>query len=158
MIHHISISASNPLHVAEVLAELLDGCAAPFPPHPGSYMALALDEHGTLIEVYPAGTELLPGVDREQATFSTNAFAYSFGAVHAAISVPVSEEKIQEVAQREGWRSLHCCRDGFFEVIELWIENTLMIELLPPAIAHQYLEFVQPENLKQMLSAAPVLA
>ncbi|NJO50299.1 MAG: hypothetical protein HC840_13655, partial [Leptolyngbyaceae cyanobacterium RM2_2_4] len=47
------------------------------------------------------------------------------------------------------WRSLHCNRDGFFEVVELWVENTLMIELLPPAIAHHYLSFMRPENLKQ---------
>ncbi|NJO73916.1 MAG: hypothetical protein HC833_09325 [Leptolyngbyaceae cyanobacterium RM1_406_9] len=56
------------------------------------------------------------------------------------------------------WRSLHCNRDGFFEVVELWVENTLMIELLPPAIAHHYLSFMRPENLKQMLSAEAVLA
>jgi hypothetical protein len=31
MIHHLSLSAQNPLHVAEVLAEIWHGKVAPFP-------------------------------------------------------------------------------------------------------------------------------
>lgn len=54
MIHHLSIPAKNPAHVASVIAELFntDYCA-PFPSHEGSYVALAGDEYGTVIEVYP---------------------------------------------------------------------------------------------------------
>ena len=61
MIHHLSIAARDPKHVADVLAELMGGTATPFPPHPGSYFAIQLDEHGSGVEVYPAGTELQPG-------------------------------------------------------------------------------------------------
>ena len=38
MIHHISISAQNPQHVAIVLAEVVKGQAVPWTPHPGSYI------------------------------------------------------------------------------------------------------------------------
>ena len=61
MIHHLSIAARDPKHVAGVLAELMGGKAVPFPPNPGSFFALQLDEHGSGVEVYPAGTELQPG-------------------------------------------------------------------------------------------------
>ena len=61
MIHHLSIAARNPKHVAGVLAELMGGTAVTFPPNPGSFFALQLDEHGSGVEVYPAGTELEPG-------------------------------------------------------------------------------------------------
>jgi hypothetical protein len=61
MIHHLSIAARDPKHAAEVLAELMGGSAVPFPPNPGSFFALQLDEHGSGVEVYPAGTELQPG-------------------------------------------------------------------------------------------------
>ena len=61
MIHHLSIAARNPKQSAEVLAELMGGTAVPFPPNPGSFFALQLDEHGSGVEVYPAGTELQPG-------------------------------------------------------------------------------------------------
>ncbi|VEP17890.1 hypothetical protein H1P_6540001 [Hyella patelloides LEGE 07179] len=61
MIHHISLPAKNPLHVAEVLAELFNGYSAPFSSHSDSYVAFAADKYGTLIEVYPIGTEMIPG-------------------------------------------------------------------------------------------------
>jgi len=46
MIHHLSIAARDPKRAAEVLAELMGGKAVPFPPNPGSFFALQLDEHG----------------------------------------------------------------------------------------------------------------
>src|SRR5208337_203341 len=61
MIHHLSIAARDPKHVAGVLAEFMGGVAVPFPPNPGSFFALQRDEHGSGVEVYPAGTELQPG-------------------------------------------------------------------------------------------------
>src|SRR6516165_9292274 len=61
MIHHLSIAARDPKHVAGVLAEFMGGVAVPFPPNPGSFFALQLDEHGSGVEVHPAGTELQPG-------------------------------------------------------------------------------------------------
>src|SRR5437879_3582326 len=60
MIHHLSIAARDPKRAAETLAELMGGTAVPFPPNPGSYFALQLDNHGSGVEVYPAGTELEP--------------------------------------------------------------------------------------------------
>ena len=52
MIHHVSISAHDPKHVAEVLAELMGGRAYPFPGGIArSFMAVSEDGHGTLIEV-----------------------------------------------------------------------------------------------------------
>src|SRR5439155_27356710 len=60
MIHHLSIAARDPQRAAEILAELMGGKAVPFPPNPGSFFALQLDEHGSGVEVYPAGTELQP--------------------------------------------------------------------------------------------------
>jgi len=53
MIHHLSISANHPLHVAQVIAELWQGEAIPFPFHPGSYVVFTYDPNGTLIEFYP---------------------------------------------------------------------------------------------------------
>src|SRR3989442_12986597 len=60
MIHHLSIAARDPQQAAGVLAELMGGKAVPFPPNPGSFFALQLDEHGSGVEVYPSGTELEP--------------------------------------------------------------------------------------------------
>jgi hypothetical protein len=156
MIHHISIAVNNPLRVAQVLAELWQGEVAPFPAHEGSYMVLPLDVYGTLIELLPRGTELVPGRGNEATQFESNLNPSAYTATHAAISVPVSEDEIRAIAQREGWRVVRCDREGYFEVIELWVENQLLIELLPPAIAPRYLSFMQPQALKTFLANAAI--
>ena len=153
MIHHLSFQAMNPLRVANVLAEIWGGKAVPFPIYPGSYVVLTMDEHGTLIEIYPTGTELIPGCGQEQVIFSHNSMASLYTGTHLAISVPADQKQIEQIAAREGWRCVRCDRDGFFEVIELWVENRLMVELLPPALVPKYLNFMQPANLKKFLTS-----
>jgi hypothetical protein len=148
MIHHLSIAAHQPLHVSQVLAELLQGQAIPFPGHPGSFVALALDIQGTMIEVHPCGTALFPGTaDHEGSNLLLHPVLSNHTAIHAAISVPVSTAQIQAIADREGWRMVHCQRQDYFEVIEFWVENQLLVELLPPDLTTQYLAFMQPQSL-----------
>ncbi len=153
MIHHISISVTNPLHVAQVLAEVLNGQAFPFFPHPDSYMVFPFDSNGTGIEIYPLTTKLIPGEGDNQCTFVETASSSGFTATHAAISVSSSQEKIELIGKREGWRVLRCNRDSFFDVIEFWLENKVMIELLTPEMAAQYLAVTQPENLKKVFNS-----
>jgi len=153
MIHHISIAAQNPQHVAQVLAEVMQGQMAPFPPNPGSFMALALDDLGTMIEVYPANTELMPGSGSEEVKFSRSAIANAFCATHIALSVPTEQAQIEHIAEREGWRAVRCNRDDLFEVIEFWVENRMMIELLTPELAPRYVALMQPDNLKANMEA-----
>jgi hypothetical protein len=153
MIHHISISAQNPQHVAEVLAEVVKGQAVPFPPHPGSYMVVALDEHGTAIEIYPSGSLILPGTGLHSCHFAHNPHASRFTATHAAISVSASQAEIEQIGSREEWRVVRCNRDSIFDVMEFWVENSLMIEFLTPEMTHQYLTFTQqPDALKSFLA------
>jgi hypothetical protein len=156
MIHHISIAAHNPLHVSQVLAELLQGQSVPFPGHLGSYVALAFDPQGTMIEVHPFGTALVPGqADNEASQLLPNPAASIYTANHTAISVPVSIDFIQSIAEREGWRVAYCRRgDNYFDVIEFWVENQLLIELLPPEIVDRYLVFMSPESLVAAAQAA----
>lgn len=148
MIHHISIAAHEPLRVSQVLAEVLQGQAIPFPGYPGSYVALAFDAHGTMIEVHPFGTALFPGDDANQVgQLRPHSAASHPSANHTAISVPVSMAQIQAVAEREGWRMVQAHRGDYFDVIEFWVENQLLIELLPPEIVDQYLTFMEPKSL-----------
>lgn len=150
MIHHISVSAKNPQHVAEVLAELWGGQALPFPPFPGSHIVIVEDGHGTAIEVSPLGTELVPGADGGEVQGATNDDASPFTATHAAITVPASEERIKQVAAREGWRCETYTRGGAFEVVEFWIENRLLVEMLPPGFERRYLEALTLKNYAAM--------
>lgn len=154
MIHHFSIAAHNPKHVARILAELFQGEVVPFPEasYSDSYVALSFDAHGTVVDVHPFMTELVPGSEADtlfQCRQNSNASPYT--ATHAAISVPVSEEQIWAIGAREGWQMRH--RKGFFEVIELWLENRVLVELLPPAFASGYLAFMEPQALKRFFAA-----
>jgi hypothetical protein len=146
MIHHISVAAKDPLRVARVIAELWQTEALPFPPVPGSYIVIADDEHGTAIEVTPLGTEIVPGEGDAEARSRANADASPFTATHAAISVPLSTERVKEIAAREGWRAGTFERGGAFQVVEFWVEDRLLLELLPPEMAQRYLDFLTTRN------------
>lgn len=153
MIHHLSIAVDHPLRVAQVLAELLGGKAVPFASNAGSYVALAFDAYGTLIEVHPRGLELRPGAGKDAVQHQVNPSTVTYTATHIAISVLASETEIRSIAAREGWRVDRYNRGGFFDVIEFWIEDHLMLELLPPELSAQYLTFLEPRSLKEFLAA-----
>ena len=56
------------------------------------------------------------------------------------------------LGEREGWRVFPASRDGLFEVVEFWIENRLMLELLTPTMAPQYLKLFSPESLSTLIA------
>ncbi|NEO39605.1 MAG: hypothetical protein F6J90_26050 [Moorea sp. SIOASIH] len=151
MIFHLSIAADNPYHVGKVLAEIFKGDCIEFAPHPGSYMTLAFDQYGTAIEVYPRGTELKPGTHKQELQFFNNDASSKFTATHAAIAVPLNQQEIEKIGEREQWRVVRCSRRGFFDVMEFWIENTVLLELLTPEMAHQYTQVMEPKNLTQLI-------
>ena len=137
MIHHLSIPARDPRHVADVLVELFDGVLTGFGPWHDSWIAWAGDAHGTAIEVYPAGTEMLPDSGQGQARFRPTSPASPFIATHAAVSVDRSRDEIQAIARREGWRAVELSR-GPNRVIEFWVENAVLLELMTPSMAADY--------------------
>jgi hypothetical protein len=151
MIHHLSIAARDPQHVAGVLAELMGGKAVPFPPNPGSFFALQLDEHGSGVEVYPAGTELQPGGTNGGSFVKKEARGY--GPTHFALSVATAADKVEAIAAREEWQCFRCNR-GPFHVIEVWVENQSMVEILPPEFAQEYLAFTRPDKIAAAMAAA----
>jgi hypothetical protein len=152
VIHHLSIAARDPKHAAGVLAELMGGTAVPFPPNPGSFFALQLDDHGSGVEVYPAGTELQPAGATGGGFVKKDARGY--GPTHFALSVATDAAAVQAIAQRAGWQCFDCNR-GPFHVIEVWVENETMVEILPPEYAQEYLTFTRPEKVRAAMAAAP---
>jgi len=150
MIHHVSIPAQNPQHVAEVLAELMGGKSYPFGPLDGAYMAVSGDEHGSMIEVYPDDA-VLTYEGESQALFEKREAprAWPF---HLLLSVPTDQATVERIGAREGWRTKHFGRGvpgqkPFFHVIEFWLENCLMVEVAPPAMAAEYQDFLKTRDL-----------
>jgi hypothetical protein len=155
MLFHLSIAARNPQHVAAFIAELWGGQALPFPPVvAGSWIAIAGDERGTAIEVYPAGT-VLRETEGDADTHGEQAAGSGYTATHAAIASALSRDQVMAMAKREGWTAKYRKRGGVFGVIELWIEERQMIEVLTPEMQAEYLGAMSIANWKQMLAAGP---
>jgi hypothetical protein len=144
MLFHMSIAAEDPERVANALAELWNGRARPFPPiSDNSWIAVAGDDRGSAIEVYPAGTVLCEtngdadahgepmGVDR-------------FTATHGAIATELDMDSVLALAHREGWPAKYRKRGGMFGVIELWIEGRQMMEVLTPEMQSEYSAAMRP--------------
>ncbi len=151
MIHHISIDAQNPERVARILAEIWRGKVFEFL-IPGSYIVLPFDNNGTHIVVFKQGDVWTPGTDAESAQI-LQAAPSQWVAVHAAISVPTSYQQIEQIGQREGWRVLIRKQGEVvpFSAIEVWVENRILFELLPPEFLPQYLQTMQPARIEQIL-------
>lgn len=138
MIFHASIPSDEPERVASVLAEIWHGEAFRFPPWPGAFVAMAGDERGSTIEVYPRQQVISPGDGNEQGRPLLEQTPSRYACFHLAIATARSEAEIMAIGQREQWRTVRCSRGGFFEVIELWLENSLMIEVMTEPMQRDY--------------------
>jgi hypothetical protein len=153
MIHHFSFAAKEPQRAATAIAALWRGCALPFPPvAKGSWVAFADDARNTTIEVYPYGTEFHPGEGDADAVGEPSRQPRAFSASHAAVASPLTREEIFALAEREGWLAKYRKRGGVFGVIELWIENSFMIEVLTDEMQAEYLSFMKPDNWRAALA------
>ena len=147
MIHHVSIPARQPEHVAGVLAELMGGKAFPFGPLEGAFMAASGDAHGTMIEVYPEQSTLEIPANDDQVVFGKQPVPQNWP-FHLLLSVPLDRENVEKIGAREGWRAKTFGRGmqgqkPFFHVIEFWVENRLMIEVASPEMEKEYKDFLQ---------------
>ena len=85
MLFHLSIDADDPRHVAHVLAEYWGGVAMPFPPViEGSWVAFAGDDRGTIVEVYPRGTEVHESAGDADAQLELLQFALGIAQLRGA--------------------------------------------------------------------------
>lgn len=167
MINHISIAVNEPERVANVLAEIWDGVVYPFPPAPGSFFVMANDGKGSAVEITPAGTVIVPGeglppeddvdaaTEEYEARFVKSDLVPRYVATHLNINTRKSIEEIREIARREGWRVLVANRgEGLFQLIEFWVENTFMIEVMTPEQTARYIEITTPEFMEKAFAGA----
>jgi len=159
MIHHVSISARDPKHVAAVLAEVMNGKSYPFPGGVAdSFMAVSGDDSGTLIEVYPEHVTLVPGVGDEQQARAGHTAAPGPVPFHLLLSVPVDRATVERIGARAGWRTKYFGRGApgqkpFFHVIEFWVENRIMIEVATPEMVSEYTDMIRFDRLDAMFGS-----
>jgi hypothetical protein len=165
MINHISIGVHNPKKVAEVLAELWNGMVLPFPPCPNSFIVLANDGRGSGVELIPIDSVIIPGTglppeegfdesvrtEEYEAKFVQTDVIPQYVPTHLNINTHLSEAEIKAIGAREGWRTLTCNRgEGLFQLVEMWIEDRFMLEVMTPEQTARYVEITSPEFLAQI--------
>lgn len=156
MIFHLSFAARDPQRAAQVVAELWGGEAFPFPPVArGSWVAISGDERGSTMEVYPFGAELHPVEGDADAVARMVPDAPSHVATHAAIATHLSVAEVEALAARHGWQTKYRKRGGVFGVIEFWVENSFLLEVLTPEMQAEYVGFMSPDAWRAMLAAGP---
>jgi hypothetical protein len=151
MIFHFSIGADDPKRTATMFAELWRGEALYFPMvGEGSWVAHAGDERRSTIEVYPRDLAFNPadgqGEQRNEPVSRNNAF-------HAAVATPLTIEEVEDIGRRYGCHTVLCQR-GPFRVIEFWVDNAQMIEMLTPEMQEEYQRAITPEGWRAMLKNA----
>ena len=138
MLHHVSFSVRDPSRAASLISELV-GCKAvraPSPPFPaGSWFAIFEDEAGTLIELTPWGSVLAPdakgiGSDPDMRPYSAS---------HVLAGTSHSADELMELAAQHGLRAA-LANAGLFRFVKVWVEDSLLLELLPPEFAPAYME------------------
>jgi hypothetical protein len=157
MIHHVSIPARDPEHVAKVLGELLGGYVGPFiGPISGAWVAYADDGNGSGFEIYPERTTFIPGKDGEmgEVQLCDAPVSVSF---HALVSVKVDRATIERIGAREGWHTKYFWRGPspelrLFELYEFWIENRVMLELATEDMLPNYIRITNGPAQRQLLA------
>ena len=91
---------------------------------------------------------MIPGGDNQPIQYQNQNSSNQFIATHAAISIALNQSQIESIAKREQWRCLRC-RRGYFDVIEFWVENAVLLELATPELAQQYTTALAPEKLAE---------
>lgn len=153
LIAHASIPSDNPETAARVLAEIMGGEATPFfPGGPDSFMAWSGD--GTLfVELIKRGKEMRYGADGAEYSEGDSS-ERRLTEVHLAITVDRPAADIVAIAKRAGWKARAADRgNGYFHLVEVWVDNVFLIEFLDPAQTKIYRENVTLENWKALISS-----
>ncbi|KRA59450.1 hypothetical protein ASD79_12310 [Caulobacter sp. Root655] len=168
MIAHFSIPARDPRGVAEVFGKIIDGMVMPFPVVEGAWVAIAHDGSGLGVEVVPETSAHHPGqgvsdgrvadgptVMPWETQIRQDGDPQDASGYHVAITSSLSADQIIALGQAKGWRAVHCDRGGVFDLVELWIENRALVEVLPPEGAARYHAFYVPEVAGRMFAGPP---
>lgn len=139
MLHHASFNARDPETAARTLVGMLDATLirAPSPPFPaGSWFVCYGDEGGSFLEVLPWGHTVDP--DAPFGIGFDGAMRERAGS-HVLVGTPRTIAEVEAAAAAAGWRC-QVVDARLFKVVKVWVENTILVELLPAEVAGIYRE------------------
>ena len=168
MIAHFSIPVRDPEGVARVFGRIIDGTVMPFPVVPGAWVAIANDGSGLGVEAVPETSAHHPGKGVSDGRVAAGPVVMPWetqilqdgdpqdaSGYHVAVTTKLSVDEILALGRERGWRAVHCDRGGVFDLVELWIENRALVEVLPPEGTARYHAFYTPEVAGRMFAGPP---
>lgn len=151
MIAHVSMPADDCERVAKVLATMMEGGALRFPPGGPNAWNVWSKDNGFQIVVTPRGHVMVAG-DEEQEWRDRGSRDRACES-HFAIAVDRSAAEIVAIAADAEWRARICNRGGFFDLVEVWVENAYLVEVLDPDQAADYRRAMTVDNWTRTFAA-----
>jgi hypothetical protein len=146
--------ADDCAHVAKVLAQMLDGGALRFPPGGPNAWNCWSRTNDFQIVVTPRGQVMVEG-PKEQIWVSRETVSNDRACEsHFAMAVERSAAEIVALAQAAGWSARICNRGGMFDLVEVWVEGSYLVEVLDPAQLADYRRSMTSENWKRAFASS----
>lgn len=140
-IHHATMPATKPAHVAGVLAELTGGRVVPLPHIEQAFLVVDPKDPGTAIEIWPRTARADVGSPHIVHDGDEGPERWPH---HAYVSVDLDSDAILAIFEREGWPATidHVGPPGSgFHLVRGWIEGRTCMELASPAQRDEYVSF-----------------
>jgi hypothetical protein len=67
----------------------------------------------------------------------------------------LAQAQVLDIASREGWVARVCDRK-FFKLIELWLENQFLLEIMTEEEAKRYGQFTTLDNWRSVIEHEPM--
>jgi hypothetical protein len=149
MILHLSLPALDPQVTAKTLAELVGGIHKPLSWCKNGYMVFTHSEFAIGIEVLPYQTVFMPGSSTNEPLIMRSASKEpQYDCVHFLLVIDNSYEHIFKVAGKAGWRAIFKRSLGAIDMVELWVENRFMIEVILKQHQQTTIDALKIENYR----------
>jgi hypothetical protein len=152
MIYHTAIPANDPQSAAVALARILGGEAMPFPVVPGSWIAWSADGV-TELEVVPRGHGFARAEQGKEPRWVGSHGGLFASGWHVAVGTQVDAREVLKIAHEAGWPAQICDRAGFFDIVEVWVDDCGLVEVLDPEMQARYRAAFSPETWRAALAA-----
>ena len=152
MIYHAAIPANHPRSAAETLAQIMGGEAMPFPVVPDAWIAWSSDGV-TELEIVPRGYGFARADDGKEPRWIAGHAGTTASGWHVAVGTNVAANEVVRIARGAGWPAQICDRAGFFDIVEVWVDDCGLVEVLDPGMQQRYRKAFSRETWKAALQA-----
>jgi hypothetical protein len=151
MINLVTLNAEDTKTVSGFITEMVQGECRPFPPVAGSYVVFLPGNDGRVIQVLPETVGLAKGDLTIQ--YVERAPVEGPRTTHISVETTRSADEVITAAKEFGWTARVSNRAAF-SVIEVWYEDTHLIEFIDQDNQPKIRTFATAESFDRMFGVA----